>query len=64
MTTSFADTWMGFCAGLSIAVLVWAVAGVVNARSPGGQCADSYGTATREYAICVYELRQHIREKP
>lgn len=27
-------------------------------------CLDMYGAETREFAICVYEINQGIRQKP
>ena len=55
---------MGLVLGWLICVCFILIGLGIRAISPAGQCDGAYGTKTREYAICVYELEQHIIDKP
>ena len=35
-----------------------------TANAPTTKCSYVYGTKTREYALCVFEMKEHIRETP
>ena len=62
---------MGYVvAVVALIAFTFGVVWMVNAEhkslraSPPYQCAKVYGTDTKEYAMCVYELPRGLREKP
>ncbi len=58
------DGFNAFVAGMILAgVVVVAVIGI-HGHSYDGICARYYGTDTREFALCAYELPRKLRDKP
>lgn len=54
----------GVAVGLLLGLLIFVFCLAAYNLSPDGQCAETYGTNTREFAMCVYELSHKLRTQP